>query len=387
MSFQINWENLSTDPDLKERIRLFLHEELNSISLPSFIDNLTVTDFSLGDAAPEITIRHIGDPFEEFYGDGESDEEEKRHPAPQSPSSDDSDSENENEENVTQLELPKEEFNLSAINQQQQQQHHNQHQVQMQQQQELSLNTDPPTRLRKGSDLVRHFSNYNMNNLGLGLPELDLPASIFPHTAAAYRLHGGGTKIKETTERSLNDIQFILEVDFQSAICMELTINLLVNYPLSHFISLPIKLKITDLAIHSLVAVAYLEKKVYISILCDLNDSAADYFTSAAKHPSLLKDPGSTSQLTLTGGTPAIGTPATATPAGGNFVDYLAASTRERIDVIRNINIDTEIGEVENNVLRNVGKVEKFLVEQLRNIIRDEICWPGWLCFDLNEEE
>lgn len=359
MSFQINWDQLATDSDLKEKIRLFLHDELNSISLPSFIDNLTVTDFSLGDSAPEITIRHIGDPFEEFYGD-HSDDEERKHPAPQSPSSyNSSDSEDAPEEGVSQFpELPKEAISSVAG-------------APASNQQPLTLNTQnlgsPVERPRKGSDLIRHFSNYNMNNLGLGPPELDLPASIFPHSAA-YRLQGPKNK---TTERSPNDIQFILEVDFQSQICMELTINLLVNYPLSHFISLPIKLKVTDLAIHSLVAVAYLEKKVYISILCDLNDSAADYFTSSKNAP-LSRDSGSSSQLT---------------PAGGNFVDYLAASTRERIDVIRNINIDTEIGEVENNVLRNVGKVEKFLVEQLRNIIRDEICWPGWLCFDLNEEE
>lgn len=362
MSFQINWDSLAADSELKEKIRLFLHEELNSISLPSFIDNLTVTDFSLGNSAPEITIRHIGDPFEEFYGDHNSDDEEKKHPAPQSPSLyDSSDSEDAPEENMSQFpELPKKAPSATADMS-----------SMVSNLEPLSLNTQslesPVARLRKGSDLIRHFSNYNMNNLGLGPPELDLPASILPHTAA-YRLHGPKNK---TTERSINDIQFILEVDFQSQICMELTINLLVNYPLSHFISLPIKLKVTDLAIHALVAVAYLENKVFVSILCDLNDSAADYFTPSKNVP-ISRDSGSSSQLT---------------PAGGNFVDYLAGSTHERIDVIRNINIDTEIGEVENNVLRNVGKVEKFLVEQLRNIIRDEICWPGWLCFDLNEEE
>lgn len=63
------------------------------------------------------------------------------------------------------------------------------------------------------------------------------------------------------------------------------------------------------------------------------------------------------------------------TPGGGNIVDYYFHDphNKERIDIIRKIKIESEIGEVENNVLRNVGKVEKFLMEQLRGILRDEI--------------
>lgn len=332
MSFEINWNQLASDTDLNERIRSFLHTELNSITLPSFIDNLSVTNFSLGELAPEITIRHIGDPFEEFYADHTTDDEEKKHTLPPSSASMHSDSDSSDET-------------------------------------EQSLNLVAPEQLlppRKGSDLFRHFPTYNVNALGLGQPELDPPAAIFPH-----RLQTAPLSRAKSSERSANDIQFILEVDFQSQIAIDISINLLVNYPLAHFISLPIKLRITDLAIHSLAAVAYLEDKVFVSILCDLNDSAADYFSAAKSAPESREAPLGSQN----------------TPAGGNFVDYSAASTRERIDVIRNINIDTEIGEVENNVLRNVGKVEKFLVEQLRTLIRDEICWPGWLCFDLGGDE
>lgn len=358
MSFDINWSQFASNPNLNERIRLFIDEELHSITLPSFIDNLTVEAFSLGEKAPEITIRHIGDPFEEFYAD-ENDNDEEAHPVPQSTPSlngygDDDSSEDEqclkpekHSDLITKESSTVKPLDASGSGQ---------------------INSQPQTS-RKGSDSVRYFSNYNMNNLGLGPTELDLPASIFSHSA--YRQQNGSMTRSKMSERGANDIQFMLEVDFQSNIVIELKINLLVNYPLAHFISLPIKLRITDLAIHSLAAVAYLKNKVFISILCDLNDSAADYFTSSQR-TTMSRESGSSSQNT---------------PAGGNFVDYSTGNTRERIDVIRSINIDSEIGEVESNVLRNVGKVEKFLVEQLRGIIRDEICWPGWLCFDLNEDE
>ena len=46
-----------------------MDQQFKNISLPSFISNLAVTDFNLGEIPPEVTIRHIGDPFEEFYED------------------------------------------------------------------------------------------------------------------------------------------------------------------------------------------------------------------------------------------------------------------------------------------------------------------------------
>ena len=64
-----------------------------------------------------------------------------------------------------------------------------------------------------------------------------------------------------------------------------------------------------------------------------------------------------------------------------------ATINKERIDIVKKIKIESEIGEVENNILRNVGKVEKFLVEQLRNILRDEIAWPSWICIDMNDDD
>lgn len=79
MSFDINWSELVSDESLNESIKEFLDNQFQSISLPSFIDNLSVSDFSLGNSPPEITIRHIGDPFDDFYEDeGDDDEKERK---------------------------------------------------------------------------------------------------------------------------------------------------------------------------------------------------------------------------------------------------------------------------------------------------------------------
>lgn len=303
MSFDINWDTLVADATLTHSIQQFLDEQLNGVALPAFIDKLAVTDFLLGTTPPKVTLRHIGNPFDDFY---DSSDDEAPHVS-DSVSDSDSDS-------------------------------------------DLSL--DQP-----GESAPVHV--YSMNNVGLGPP--DLATNFF----SGYRFRSGSVR---EPARSENDIQFVVDVDYRGDISIEIAVSLLVNYPLQHFISLPIKLRVTDLVVHSLAAVAYLHNSVFVTVLCDLNDLASDYFTSS-NHPSHPHD-----------------LPTTA-PAGGNFVDYASTSNRERIDVIKLVKIDTEIGEVESNVLRNVGKVEKFLVEQIRSIIRDEIAWPSWLCFDLSEEE
>ncbi|GEQ72713.1 hypothetical protein JCM33374_g6400 [Metschnikowia sp. JCM 33374] len=351
MSFEINWEALTSDESINSNIKNFLDQQFNSISLPSFIDKLSVSDFSMGSTPPEIIIRHIGAPFEEFYSEGNSDDEERRDSTPLSRSSSDTEESQSSEEE-------EENSNTSGI--------------------KTSDSKGNPlleglledSGSAKSSDLLNQLHNYNMNNLGLGPHERETPKTFFQ--SSALKFSSQSIPEKKASLDTTNDIQFILEIDYRGDIMIEVSVNLLVNYPSAEFISLPIKLKITDLEIHSLAAIAYIQQSVYISFLCDLNTSRTDYFSMLNSQDyyadSRSKTPAAPFQ-------------------GGNFVDYGASNNKERIDVIRNVKIDTEIGENENNVLRNVGKVEKFLVEQLRNIIRDEVCWPGWICIDLREEE
>lgn len=351
MSFDINWDKLVSDNAVNETVKEFLDQQFNSISLPSFIDNLSVTNFSLGNIPPEITIRHVGDPFDEFYHEENSEDEEKKGtPAMPSGFSDDEESEDEHMETTLHEAANRERLqNIVPI-------------------------TGFDNTSRKSLDILKHFHNYNMNNVGLGNHlygsqgnDSETPTNIFSHNL--YSFHQSSAPRNET-KKSESDLQLILEIDYHGDISLELTVNLLVNYPSSSFITLPIKLRITDLVVHSLAAVAYLEKSVFVSFLCDVNDTSSDYFTSSNVSGHTTEGSGNTSTSAL----------------GGNLTDYANTGNHERIDVIRNIKIESEIGELENNILRNVGKVEKFLVEQLRAIIRDEIAWPSWMCFDLSDE-
>lgn len=343
MSFDINWDKLGEDNSINESIREFLDTQLNQLQLPSYIDNLTVTEFSLGSKAPELTIRHVGDPFDEFYEEGDDNEEEKN---PILPAMGDLDSESDDSEYGYDGHTTLNETGLKESLR--------------------DVPPSPPPVPHDPRDILKNFHAYSMNNVGLAHfslgNESETPTNIFAHNPLRPAITPGQKAVKRET----NDLQTIIEIDYEGDLTMEVTVNLLVNYPSAQFITLPIKLHITDLVIHSLAAVAYLKKCIFISFLCDLNDTKSEYFT---------KSNGGSERA------------ANSPSAGGNFVDYSAPTTHERIDVIKSVKIESEIGELGNNVLRNVGKVERFLVDQLRKIIREEIAWPSWVCFDLNEDD
>lgn len=388
MSLDINWDKLVEDNTLNEHIKSFLDRQFQSLSLPSYIDNLSVTAFNLGNTSPSISIRHIGDPFDEFYEEESQDDEKRPIPTPQPPRSYYSDDSSDEENNAHDLSVLGEDPQLTSLSERFSG-------LRSPSPPRVASPPHPLNRARTSLDSislfignnVNYLHNYNMNNVGLGNLNssaahtgTDTPTNIFSHNPySTYRNNSSSllkakdrpanaipTKEKQSSKKD-KDIQFIVEIDYHGDMHLEVTVNLLVNYPSTNFITLPIKLHVSDLVIHSIASIAYLNNSAFFSFLCDVNETNSDYFshrsgTQSAEH-----------QFTSTN--------------GGNFVDYVTGpNTRERIDIIKKVRIESEIGEVESNVLRNVGKVERFLVDQLRAIIRDEIAWPGWICFDFNED-
>lgn len=363
MSFDINWSQLVDDGSINQSIKDFLADQFLSLTLPSYIDNLTVSDFLLGDKAPEITIRDIGETFEEFYED-EDDPKSAGGLGAATPSatgeSDSSDDESsireEQYDEMTLSESVEQSTSMASPSLQP-------HPYRLRRAQTTLATTPLPTQATLNS-----LYAYNFNNLGLGNLNLnsvtpsgrDTPTQILNQ----MRVAPGGPNLPSVSintlqklKRGENDVQIIAEVKYQGNLHVEVTVDLFLNYPSQHFVTLPIKLHITGFEIHSLICIAYLQDAVYFSFLCDLSDDSQEDYVNSSHMES-----------------------------GGNFVEYVSGtSNKERIDIIKKVKIESEIGEVESNVLRNVGKVEKFLVEKIRSIIRDETAWPSWLCFDMGE--
>ncbi|KAG0676213.1 Mitochondrial distribution and morphology protein 12 [Kluyveromyces marxianus] len=239
MSVDINWDSIREDEGVNEGVKDFLNSRLQEFALPSYVSNLKVTNFELGSIPPNVTLKQMDDPLDEFYN---------------------------------------------------------------------------------------------------------------------YLLQMGD--ISEETSKDRNtDIQLLVELDYKGDMSIELSADLVLNYPSPQFMTLPVKLRISDIGMHCLCLLAYMKKQLFISFLCDVSDPLLEM-----------------NKLQVD-------------PSGPNFMGKRAL---ERISLIRNIKIHTELGEqdqAQGSVLRSVGKLEEFLVDLFRNLIRREAAWPSWIDLDFTPSD
>ena len=94
MSVDIRWATITSGPDgqaLEEKIRAFIHDKFQQVTLPRFIRSVTVHSFHLGDIPPEIEVKDICDPLPDFYEEDEDSDDDEgvllKEVEPQLPSS------------------------------------------------------------------------------------------------------------------------------------------------------------------------------------------------------------------------------------------------------------------------------------------------------------
>ncbi|CCH58895.1 hypothetical protein TBLA_0B00510 [Henningerozyma blattae CBS 6284] len=267
MSLDINWEEIKDDPNLVISIKESLNDFIESIHLPSYVNNLQIKHLNLGETGPNIILRQITDPLEDFYK-AIRDEQDVGNPGHPS-------------------------LTGSAY-----------------QQQTLSPIEDPNKQ---------------------------------PST-------------REDVAKAVHDIQCLAELEYVGDLSLTLTASLTLNYPSTNFVTLPIKLKISGIQIHSLCLLAYLSNQLFVSILCDINDPIIDNreFSNDSFNPI-----------------------------------FANKNSLERISIIRNMKIETEIGQEyqgEGSVLKSIGQLEELLLEKLKTFLRNELAWPNWLNLDFNDE-
>ncbi len=75
--------------------------------------------------------------------------------------------------------------------------------------------------------------------------------------------------------------------------------------------------------------------------------------------------------------------PDDAQAAIGERVEDLHSGGMKMGGLLHEIKVESEIGQRENGkqVLKNVGKVEKFVLEQVRQIFEDEFVYPSFWTF------
>ena len=401
MSIDIDWPKLTTGSDgleLAETIRAFINEKFQQVALPRFIRSVEVHSFEFGDQSPTVELKDVCDPIPDFYeNDDESDSQEdeaKRDVAIGVAGGEPKGSLRERREIAAKLpdlptsmrpQLPRHQSGLSLVDQ-------------------IAspiLSRSGTPGIPGGTSNLSYFHlplsarlqgtqtpfggftghmPHSSQYAGLHSPQLQSPQlEALQQQHAPVRSHLGHApslpdeyldpSTRPSTARSAqpsdvdgtsesasevrpepepNDVQIILHVSYNGNVRLSLTAEILLDYPMPSFVGIPLKLNVTGVAFDGVALLAYLKKKAHF---CFLGQQDAEVLVGA--------------QNALEGG----------------------AKPRDPSDkiggLLREIRVETEIGQKEGGkqVLKNVGKVEKFVLEQVRRIFEDEFVYPSFWTF------
>ena len=426
MSVDINWDTITGGADgsaRAEKIRAFIHDRFQQVTLPRFIRSVHVHSFDFGSVPPTIEIKDICDPLPDFYEEEEEDEEEGR---------------SDEQGDVDGADEPADGHNATN----EQSKHHMRDASKAPSYQEDRTSRQPsiapsyintrPTAFRHpteqlGAHLFPRVStpgipggtsnlNYFHLPLGAGLSGATTPLAAVagaqiqgwldnpngrPTTPTNKRLHHAASMNSLTftpqsnpdpstrpssqhkhdeerrsslaesnnsssqhnfertpsptpprmREKSPEDLQVVTHVQYSGDIKMSLTAEILLDYPMPSFVGIPLKLNITGITFDGVAILAYIKKRAHF---CFLSPDDADALVG---RESLQAD---------------------SQGQGSNLAQRLKIG-----GLLENIKVESEIGGQGSGkqVLKNVGKVESFVLEQVRRIFEDEFVYPSFWTF------
>lgn len=193
----------------------------------------------------------------------------------------------------------------------------------------------------------------NNNNAGGGGS-----ASVLAHgTAIAEDDEHGGPEDKQPRFREprTEDIQAVFRIRYTGDVKLLLTADILLDYPMPSFVGIPLRLSITGLSFDGVGVVAHIRKRVHFCFLSP-DDALAAVGADEEKQTASSDEAG----------------PSNGRPSNGKMGGLL-----------QEIRVESEIGQREGGKqsLKNVGKVERFVLEQVRRIFEEEFVYPSFWTF------
>jgi len=150
------------------------------------------------------------------------------------------------------------------------------------------------------------------------------------------------------------NLQLHLFVSWHSDLRMTLTTSLRIDYPSPLFMSLPIKLSVTGLVFNGELAVAYEGgRRVHLCVLDDLDPYGPSARRSANSQGSTPSD-----------------------PEGDDAHEAKPLPVGQRL--LPEIFIESELGQTDKHVLKNVTRVEKFIQDVIRKTVEEELVFPNF---------
>ncbi|KAG5358421.1 Mitochondrial distribution and morphology protein 12 [Yarrowia sp. B02] len=328
MSIDLDWDGMinSDEIDVAEWLRSLLDKQFQQLDLPRNIRSVSITTLSLGTIPPELEIKHISDPFPEFYAEEEAASDSHYlpplHPPQQRRSAPSTPHINTNTSNPIDRGIASYFHPLG--------------------------NAPLMSGLRTPLNIPSWAANGHTRT-GSRLPlNTPIEAEIVESVRESTRDNTAPRTPEEREQQPVpedreDDLQVLFRVKYTGDIRIGVEATLRLNYPSDDVVLLPMKLHLSHININSLAIMAYIKKSIYLSVICDLDDS-----------------------------------------------DHAVARTgRERLDIIRDVKIDSEIGHHDTNgaALRNVGKVDRFIVDKIRSLLKAEIAWPSWIKVSMEDED
>jgi mitochondrial distribution and morphology protein 12 len=153
-------------------------------------------------------------------------------------------------------------------------------------------------------------------------------------------------------EKRTEDLQIVLRVKYTGDVRLSLTAQILLDYPMPSFVGIPLQLNITGLTFDGVAVIAYIRKRAHFCFLAP-EDANALVGPERSDSEQALSSEDARQQQRKFGG------------------------------LLQEIKVESEIGRKENGkqVLKNVGKVEKFVLEQVRRIFEEEFVFPSFWTF------
>lgn len=392
MSIDIDWSLLSSDAtsSLSDNLVSALNTQLNEAKRPSFLGPITVTSFDFGEVGPDVEIKDIRDVWRAFdEGDDEGDaileamEHERlqdelaslhlQHSTPPPASTYAPSYSHYSHYSHTPLRRPTRGRHTSAPSLP--------HGARLPGLQGLvpgstsvshaaSLADDPGELIDDANSVHSMHSGFHSGrnsvaSVGLGVHVLrrgrhplvpSTPPRASPVPRVALRLPDSAAAALSPppspparpaglqSERAdpFPSAQIHLRLDHASNMSLTLNTSLQVNYPSALFMALPLKLVVTGLTLAADLVFAYSGQKhrLHITIV----DGGEDPPTPGAHGHGLA-------------------------PSGPQAVGQR---------ILPNLHIESEIGSADAHVLRNVGKVERFIVDVVRKTLVEELVFPNF---------
>ncbi|KAJ7735287.1 hypothetical protein DFH07DRAFT_905844 [Mycena maculata] len=331
MSIDLDWSKL--DASLSSSLIDLLNRQLSSTPRPSFIGPVEVTSLDFGSASPDAELVDLRDIYRDFLEDDAS--ESGGEPVKVTEGAEDDDG----FEWVSRRAAGREE-SLGY--------HHLPPHVRYGRPGTVDMFSSTPS-LHAPPDVW----NGGMNSL----PGLGPVYSAWPHSPM-YRSPLAGPFSAPLLH---------LHINWHSDLRITLTTSLLINYPSPMFMSLPIKLSVTGLIFTGEIAVAYEgeRQRVHLCILDDLDPYGPAAGGTRPKRDSADSTP------------PDLDPDVIDSPMSGTY-PRLSKPLPVGQRLLPSIYIESEIGQTDKHVLKNVTRVERFIQDVIRKTVEEELVFPNF---------